>query len=335
MILMLILGLSTLGRLSAAATIPQPALLTDKTITPGIAALNLTLSGDKTLQMLNFSLEAGQDPRFSVYAEKGDDDLSPRSTYMSALNMLEDLAKLPFNHHFHGGSWSGPGFEDVAISIPPQQRLQVNLSMWGLYQAVVYVIQHNFCSVALHMFYTSARSTAVLDDVGIIYIYEPEAVSTSIVPGSRVSYHATQNLTVNSSDSSNDISIRGNYITSLSNSRYSLHTELTGARLNKDGVFLSIIECINEVASWDRIHPLKGSKEVSWRAKGVKFAFKPWGDPAAPPRLEYKPLMFMLFAVPKYMDRNNKFQTGSFVLEIDGQPVGLGYIEPIRDTAAA
>lgn len=321
LLLLVIYALS--ATLAAAAAIQQPALLSN-TLTDPFPILNISAPNGQVLQPGKSSLR-GEDPRFFCLMKEGKYDLPDKSVLMNALKLLEELSKYPFDNHFHGGEWSTPGYEDVRIDIPPQVRLKVSFAMWGVARAVAHMNIKGYTSLQLSMFYNGGRGVGVVE-VGTIYFVETRRVQRTAGPTPEtLSLTAPLPTNITYLDSSTIIS--GYSISTLGAPNYNLKILLEGARLSRYGCFASIFAGINEAASWDRSQPLDGSAEVvGGDTVNVGLRFRPWNLPAAPPYLEYTPLIWMLAHVPRYMIRTNRFQAGEFILEIDGQPVGRGEV---------
>ena len=129
-----------------------------------------------------------------------------------------------------------------------------------------------------------------------------------------------------SNDSKAGTRIDSDSVTSLGVPNYNLKPQFEGVRLSKDGIFDSIFDAIIEAAAFNRTQPFKDRVTVEGHAGGVVLTFRPWKVPPAPPYLEYCAMIYMFCSIPKYMYRVNKFQAGSFVIEVDGQPHGYGEI---------
>ena len=317
--------------LPTAAVLQKPPPLSNETAIVAFSAQNITVPDGRALPVQNISLGA-TDPRFFTLVRDGRQDLTPKSVYINTLQALETLADLPFQDDFDGERWSVVNYQDVEIVVDPHEGLQVKYAMWGVYHAVAHIIEKNFINSEIFMFYNDGPPVGVLA-LGTVRISKPQQTSISSV--SESSAGGLNSSSSNNSPGSDDkIDIEGNNITAIGTDNHRLTFQLTGARLNKNGVWAVVFEAICEVASWNRAQHLEVRARIIDDDRNVELVFQPVVDPG-PPYLDYASIIFMLAGIPKYMVTGNRFQAGSFVVERNDERVGSGEIYRITGTSVA
>ncbi|KAI4280237.1 MAG: hypothetical protein L6R38_004604 [Xanthoria sp. 2 TBL-2021] len=312
---------------SSAARISKPSLLLSSAV-DALPTVNLTTPDGRTLQSGNSSLGA-EDPRFFVLVRDGTEDLSDKSVFMAVLRALGELAKHEFDEHIHGGEWSAPGYDDVAVVIPPHPRLQVRFAMWGLAGGVAHMHGKGYPSVEVHLYFNGGRGVGPVE-VGIIQILKRHPIHRRAETGPETLSLTTQ-LPANSTAPGNTSIFGEGGVSSVEIPNYNLRTNFRGVRLSTYGVFVSIFASINEVASMDRSKPLEVRADIRGGSENVGLIFRPWVfQPYGPPYLYYDQMLWMFDRAVKYMIRNNRFNAGEFVLLVDNEPVGFGEFHKLQ-----
>ena len=112
------------------------------------------------------------------------------------------------------------------------------------------------------------------------------------------------------------------------NPSFKAFIELDGPRLTKYGVFMTIYGGIVGVAGFDRTQPLTRRLTINDPQSKTLLELEPWNFPErSVPAFEHQAAIYMLSKVPGYMYRQNSFRECSFVVEMDGSPVGLGTLK--------
>jgi len=304
--------------------------------------------------LTNTSL-AASDPRFSALVREGDDDLSDKSVYMNILRALLSLSKYPFTDHFRGGSWSYPGYKDVAITVEPDPRLQINYAMWGLQEGLTHMGVTEFRALELRMYWNSGagpkrvgaiifqrstpeqlgmnESAAIVNSITLGPLLDISSSSVSLPIPTRVStvLELTSGTALSppipkSPFSSYPISINSTAYTSfvdIPNAHLAAFFELEGARLPKYDIFACICEGIVTIAGIPRSEPFRAIATITSYSSTIEIQICPWNVHSHPELAQLLPedVIYLLGKIPIYMEARNKFQEGTFVLEKDGAPM--------------
>ena len=280
------------------------------------------------------------DPRFSVDFYAIGYDISDKSMYMTGLQAMRDLSRLPFDSLLMRKRWSDPQYGDVAIDIIQRgPNLLVKQAMWSIFKALLIMRGIQFRAMQGVIYWTEPGQPK--KEVGRLFIIK--STSSISVPGS---IEPPENITQHASKDAGDTHIRpvavsaleeaeSNVNTSKNNSTSlevqgarNLRVEFEGPTLNKQGVFICIYGGILGAASAPRPFVDFHHASLNDDRTNVELDFKIWSgpEPKGAPKLKPDDIVFMLYSIPRYMYNNNKFRAGQFVLLLNNLPVLEGFL---------
>ena len=330
---------------SAASIQPWLQLIGDAPLDP------TSLSSNQTTLPGSGSPVSVVDPRFSFVTQVGDQDLSDKSTIMTCLRALYELAPSGLQH-FLGVSridFSNAEYGDVKVFIRGfSPAFQVRHAIWAVATALFNAYLNEWKTLAMDLWWEYSPSRPKLRlgrlDIALAFPSAGEAVlkaseiqsNLSIASDLSSILTATSGPLALSNGSDSNVSITADGATSLSaRRRKSLRVDFEGARLSKGAVASAISGGFVRVAASPRSSPFQIEyHRIGDPAINVNLAIDKWPEPRiSPPYLEYEDVLWMLYKIPRYMYENNKFQAGEFVLLVDEQPLASGSIKKSRATS--
>ena len=316
---------------------------------------------------------AGIDPRFTVEFESLTDDLSDKSTYMSALFYMFALSEVRFEATSCGRGYVAPGYEDIEIlmlpSIPGEITLQVRFMMWGLFFTVRRMANENFVATTTHLFWNQDGQRI---PVGFVIIQkrsetqhvglakratEPICASGGASGDNRTTPSEKSSAELSSANSSSldlqsqstqNISDKvvpsaGPNITdtALDAGKARFRVDFDGPRLSKYGIFIVALQAMVSLAALPRDQPaVMGMTVGDFQSQTQLELHTSKDSQKGSPGLVYEKAIWLLWKVPIYMYSVNRFGQCTFTLSEGNTEVGTGTfkknsfrVEPAVDAA--
>ena len=275
---------------------------------------------------------------FKVYPEI---KVSGKSTYMNILKAMIKLSYSETTHAYAGETFSFHGYTDVKVRITPptssSSALQYRYAIWGLFKAAQYLTVNKRFTRIIAELYWSGSGEPVL--IGVIEIFPDPMpdISGSKEPQNLMGIGQQAGLPPNSFNLANFTSI-GNNETDLAAStntgKLSVYLELQGPSLSVAEVFMTIFLALVHIASFGTAQLVHDFAARDLTAK-MELVYEHYGAPrASPPFFVYHEAARALGYVPNYMFAQHRFEAVTFVLEVDGTPVGTGFLRKLSSTSS-
>ena len=323
--------------------IALPDVHRNQTVLPDLSLNNLSMAGSDsgTTNALRLMTEPF-DSRFGTITRVYPDvKMSGKSTYMNILKAMIKLSYSEGTHAYAGETFSFPGYTNVKIRITQDTSsnsdLQYRYAIWGLFRSADYLTTANVFSCIITNLYWSGSGSQVL--VGVIEIFPdpipdiPEnkeiqkLVGTS--PQAETLPHSGKlgNVTY--------VSINETDLASTTNAgKFSVFVELQGPVLSIPEVFMTLFRAVVRIASFGTTQ-LVQNFQVRDMDTMTELVYEDYGAPrTSPPFFVYHEAARALGYIPKYMFAQHKFEAVTFVLEIDGTPIGTGYLRKFSSTSS-
>ena len=267
--------------------------------------------------------------------------VSGKSTYMNILKAMIELSYSESTHAFAGGTFFFHGYTDVKVRITPptssSSALQYRYAIWGLFKAAHYLTEHKTFTCIIMDLYWFGSGEPVL--VGVIEIFPDPLpdVSGSKEPQNLMGIGQQAGTPPNAFNLANFTSI-GNNETALgaptNAGKFLVYLELQGPSLSLPEVFMTIFLALMHIASKGTAQ-LVQNFEVRDLTSKMELVYEHYGPPReSPPFFTYREAARALGYVPKYMFAQHRFEAVTFVLEIDGTPVGTGFLRSFSSTSS-
>lgn len=273
-----------------------------------------------------------------LYPEVG---VSGKSTYMNILKAMINLSYSEGTHAYAGETFSFDLYTNVKIRITrvtsSSSALQYRYAIWGLFKAAQYLTENNiFACVIVNLFWSGGGAPAL---VGVIEIFpdplpdnaESNEIQRLMGIGQRAEPPPTSlglaNLT---SICSNESGLA----TSANAGKLLVFLEFQGPTLSVSEVFMTLFLTLLEIASFGTTHLVHDFKVEDLITK-TELVYEHYGAPrTSPPFFVYHVAARALGLVPKYMFEQHRFEAVTFVLEVDGTPVGTGFLRKFSSTSS-
>ena len=243
--------------------------------------------------------------------------ISGKSTYMNILKAMVRLSYSEGTHLFAGEIFSFPDYTNVKIQIKPatttHSELQYRHALWGLMRsAQALILNRSFLCIIAEMYWSSGSTLAELGTVEILPDPLPRIAETYNL--TRVGQQAK---TLSTSLDLTEVSSSAVFI------------ELQGQKLSLADVFMTLFWVILHIGSFpaaDVLHDftVRGSDMY------MEFVYQDYDGPrTSPPYFTYQRAARALEYLPKYMFAQGRFETAVFVVEVDGIPLGQGFLRKV------
>ncbi|MCJ1460595.1 hypothetical protein MMC28_010977 [Mycoblastus sanguinarius] len=251
---------------------------------------------------------------------------------MNAVNAMSKLALGTFDERIQPVIYSLDNYSDVKILIqdnPEKGTLKTSYVVWGIHSAILTMVTSNQFKTAI--FYLKWNG----DTVGWLVLGQSN-VQLNIVGGNN-----TQSLIQRSEVSSllnftqkniTDISVYTNDTGVSADPRMKVFIEYNGQDVPIYGLFLTVLSGLEyavQFPSTAQVHPFAVWSETTMSNTLAEFRNHETSR-TTPPFLEYRWIIQSLAGLPAYMLRKRRFAETLWVMEVDGVPVGDGYIKKFR-----
>ena len=282
------------------------------------------------------------DNRFGIITRVYPDvKISGKSTYMNILKAMIELSYSEGTHAYAGGTFSFHGYTDVKIRITratsSSSALRYRYAIWGLYKAAHYLTRNNLFSCIISNLYWSEGGASML--VGVIEIFPdplPDIVESKIIQ-KLVGIGRRAETLPNLQNLANVTYIGRNEtdLTSPTNAgKLSVFLELQGPVLSIPEVFMTLFLALVNIASFGTAQ-LVHDFQVQNMETTTELVYEDYGAPrTSPPFFVYHEAARAFGHIPKFMFAQHKFEAVTLVLEVDGTPVGTGYLRKFANTSA-
>ena len=318
-----------------SAFITLPGYLRNETMPLDFSHKNSNAIGTDPVPTINASLLGNPiDKHFKtitkVYPEV---KVSGKSTYMNILKAMIMMSYSEAAHAYAGETFSFHNYTDVKIRIrrtsSSSSALQYRYAIWGLFKVAQYLTENKLFACTIMDLYWSGGGTPVL--VGVIEIFPhpmpgiagSEGIQNLIGTGRRAEtpYNSLE-LANSTSFGSNEIDLAA----PTDAGKLLVFLELQGTKLSVPEVFMTILLALVHIASFETAH-LVHDFEVQDLITKTELVYEHYGAPrASPPFFIYHEAARALGYIPKYMFAQHRFEAVTFVLEVDGTPVGTGFL---------
>ncbi|CAD6578459.1 MAG: hypothetical protein ASARMPREDX12_001951 [Alectoria sarmentosa] len=256
--------------------------------------------------------------------------VSGKSTYMNILKAMIKMSYSEGAHAYAGETFSFHDYTDVKIRIRrTSASFQYRYAIWGLFKVAQYLTENNLFACTIMDLYWSGGGTPVL--VGVIEIFPhpmpgiagSEEIQNLMGTGRRAETPCSSlNLANSSSFDSNEIDLAA----PTNAGKLLVFLELQGTKLSVPEVFMTIFVALVHIASFETAHPVHDF-EVQDLITKTELVYEHYGAPReSPPFFIYQEAARALGYIPKYMFAQHRFEAVTFVLEVDGTPVGTGFL---------
>ena len=279
------------------------------------------------------ALDAGIDPRFGFKILFGETDLPKTPCLMNIVELLARYAEHDWLSKV--GPRNGvvlpeyPQIEIAVIPAPPAKSVEVRAAVWGIWVAIRDMISnHGFHEAEMEILWE-------LQVVAYIYITLPMdlkiasqngTVSTdkslTLLPGSNMTTGGNLDIS-NITDDSPDALDTGSF-------SWQPLFGPTAKILTVFEVFLTVMAGLKNAASHgasDKVLGPYASAATDVYANVQFYIHKRRSPRTKPPYFQYIHIIKALRLVPAYMLEKKRFSELFFTMDVDGIPVGEGYLE--------
>ena len=260
------------------------------------------------------------------------DDLS---TYMTALLAMIAISAENFAAYFAGGEFSFKDYADVRINISsantPTDPLQARHAIWGLQVAI--------CSIStMDTWYETSITLYWSRDgiklpVGYIKIQQGTDGSNSALGlanttqgSSTQPYHARL---------SNSTDLLEPDIDTSENEHITISVIFGGETLTLQEIFLTLMPAVTIIAQHS-VAQLVEPFNIQGITIDSEFEYQAIVPPRTePPYFQYAYAAWALRILPKAMFRTGKLEDVEFTVNVDGIPVGVGFLKRQEDPSAS
>ena len=263
------------------------------------------------------------DPRFTTEFEQGQARLSAASCYMNAVNAMMELALENFTEPIRPRNFMDPSYPEVAIVLMSPARglmVEARYLLWGIWEGITWMISHrSFRDLVIATYWDGIPICRIWIRGTQRQLSTARSNSTlSITTRSgKISLH---NATV---DSTQGLKMMG--ARNPSNDQH-LIVSVThiGGVLGIAEVFIPIFAALEYMAHFsgtDEVVSFDISPDDEDTTIGI--VEHPW---PRPPLLQYQWAILSLGQIPEYMVRQRRFIEVDFEINVDGVPLGEGFL---------
>ncbi|KAK0512989.1 hypothetical protein JMJ35_005006 [Cladonia borealis] len=274
-----------------------------------------------------FSAQFTQDLTRAIYA---------LSTYITALLAMIAISAEDFAAYYAGGEYTFKSYADVQINIysanSPTDPLKACHAIYGL-QVAVYSI-----STMDAWYETSITLYWSRDGIKLPVGYIKIALVTG---GSNLTLglaNATQGPGIqpyllglpNSTD------LLGQDIDTFENVRVTISPTFGGERLTLQEVFLTLMLAVTIIAQHAVVQWVEPFNIKDTTTLDTEFEYQAIAPPRAqPPYFQYAYAALALRILPQAMFHTGKLEDVEFTVNVDGIPVGIGFLKRVEDSSAS
>lgn len=323
--------------------ISLPDVHQNQTVLPDLPLNNLSVTGSHAKTTTASRLSADPiDTKFGViFRTYPNVKISGKSTYMNILKAMIKLSYSEGTDPYMGETFFFHGYANVRIRITrgtsSSTDLQYRYAIWALFKAANHLTVTNMFSCIVADLYWSGSGTATF--VGQLEIFpDPlpnivgskeieELVEIGRQADTLPNLRTLANITYVDSNETN--------LASPTNAgKLSVFLELQGPVLSIPQVFRALFSALVHIASFRTAQLVRGF-QVQDRDTMTELVYQHYGAPrTSSPYFVYHDAARALGRVPEYMFAQHKFEAVTFVLEIDGTPVGTGYLRKSSSTSS-
>lgn len=342
MLHLLLVCLLSLGWVRSTA-ITLPNVHRNQTVLRNLPLNNLSVAGSDsgTTDALRLMTEPF-DSRFGTISQIYPDvKISGKSTYMNILKAMIKLSYSEGTDPYMGETFSFYGYTNVKVRItraaPSSMTLQYRYAIWGLFRSADYLTTANHFSCIITNLYWSGSGSQVL--VGVIEIF-PDSIPgileskeiQKLVGSSRQAETLPQLPKL--ANVTHVCRNKTNLASPTDAGRLSVFLELQGPVLSIAEVFMTLFRALVRIASFGTAQ-LVGDFQVRDMNTMTELVYEDYAAPrTSPPFFVYHEAARALGYVPNFMFAKHKFEAVTFVLEVDGTPVGTGYLRKFSSTSS-
>ena len=274
------------------------------------------------------------DRRFRVVIDTFPDlRISGKSTYMSILKAMIQLSYSEGTHQYTGETFSFRSYANVKIRITAitssGSTLLYQYALWGLYRAAQHLTTSKvITTVTMTLFWEVNGEPLIVGKIEILPDSLPDTVGSTEVRHVMEIGQQTEKLS-NFSDVANFTSIKEKEtdLLNIANAgKLSVLAEFQGQTLTVGEVFMTLFAALLRIASFGTGEVVRDFEIVYWTTQ-TELAYEHYdASRASPPFFTYHAAARALKFIPTYMFAQGRFESVTFVLEINNIPVGTGYL---------
>ena len=328
----LAISLSSIDQQPGKSTDPQPS---------NVSTITTTSTSPSTILTLGYGSDPPEiDQRLlAIFEIHQEISLPGTSIYMNMLRTLVQLSGHDYLSRFNGGTYSSQSYQTTKLEIRSEgSALQYRHAILGLWRTARMMAEdHGFKDTLASLNWIERRKMNKVGSIAVTRV--PSALSLGSIHSANLNTSSTvaQNLPPTLDPSSP--SARGangtDPVTPSNTHSFQVKAELQGTTLTPHAVFITIYTTLVHVAAFSAARIVQNFT-VRYDATGTELVVQHYGVPrSAPPFFTYYDVARMLGVVPKYMLNQARFQDVTFVLEIDGVPVGQGFLRKKGASSAA
>lgn len=323
---------------SIAITLPEDHR--NQTVLPDLSLNNLSVAGSDggTTNALRLMTEPF-DSRFRTITRIYPDvKTSGKSTYMNILKAMIKLSYSEGTDAYAGETFSFRGYTNVKIRITratSSSDLQYRYAIWGLFRSADYLTTANVFSVIITNLYWSGSGSPVL--VGVIEIFPdplPDVLENKEIQKLVGTRRQAERLPrFGKLANATYVGRNESDLASPTNAgRLSVFLQLQGPVLSIPEVFMTLFRALVRIASFGAAQMVHNFQVQNMETM-TELVYEHYGAPrTSPPFFVYHEAARALAHIPNFMFAQHKFEAVTFVLEIDGTPIGTGYLRKFSST---
>ena len=267
--------------------------------------------------------------------------INGKSTYMNILKAMIQLSYSEGTHTYTGETFSFRDYTNVKIRITrvisSSTTLQYRYAVWGLFKMAQDLTQNKIFTSCIVSLYWDGSGVPVL--VGTIKIFPdppPNIASSTTLPHLiRVGQQAESSSKSSNLANFTSIEYGETDLATITNAGdFKVFAQLLGEILSIKEVFMALYFGLLHIASFSTEQIVDTFVARDWLSM-TELWYEIYGAPrTSPPLFTYGVAARALAYIPKYMFAQGKFEVVTFVVEIGGTPVGLGYLRKFSPTSA-
>ena len=267
--------------------------------------------------------------------------INGKSTYMNILKAMIQLSYSEGTHAYAGETFSFRGYTNVKIritrAISSSTTLQYRYAIWGLFKTARHLTNNNIFTRCVVSLYWDGSGVPVL--VGTIEIFPdplPNVASSTKLPHLiRIGQQAETPSNSSNLAKFTSIEYKETDLATITNAGdFKVFVEFQGQILSIKEVFMALYLVLLHIASFSSEQIVNDFVITDWFSR-TEFLYENYGAAprTSPPFFTYRVAARALASIPKYMFVQGKFETITFVVEIEGTPVGTGFLRKASTTS--
>lgn len=255
--------------------------------------------------------------------------VSATSTYMTVLKTLVKLSAHQYDYQYAGGTFQFEGYTNVKLVIRSVgSALQYRHAILGLLR-MIQTMTHDkiFTAIETELYWDEDPQMVGFIRLCQDFLPQPQLAGVNrtqglnrFVPGLEIPSELidlANNSTVNDTEES-FTALPSNSIT---------HWQFSGTKIPLPSVFMTLCFGVVLIASRPGTSRTVDPFEVHLGTIRTELIFDHYGEPrTSPPFLDYRHAARALGRIPAIMFAEGRFEEMTFVLEISGIPVGVGFL---------